>query len=102
VFLPTEVNTSDELAVLVIDMPLQLRRGQSILMQANPTDGFTRALGGKRGDRHTVNRRHVHFSERRRVHMYDGAPVATAFPISCDMDTVNCCRPDRQPVQYGG
>jgi hypothetical protein len=56
----------------------------------------------QRGDAHAVNRRHVPFSEWRRMHMYDGTPIAAAVPIPCDMHTINCCRPDGQPVQYGG
>jgi hypothetical protein len=56
VFLPTEVNTSDELAVVVIDTLLQLRRGQSLLMQANPTDRFTRALASWIKQCHSASR----------------------------------------------
>jgi hypothetical protein len=56
----------------------------------------------QRGDGHAVNRRHVPFSEWRRMHMYDGTSIATAVPIPCDMHTINCCLPDGQPVQYGG
>jgi hypothetical protein len=50
----------------------------------------------------SLSRRHVPFSEWRRMHMYDGTPIATAVPIPCDMHTINCCLPDGQPVQYGG
>ncbi len=61
---------------------------------------------GKRGDRHTVNRRHVHFSAGAapRAQMYDGPLDWASHCSRLRVTSMNsgsiASRQDRQPVQY--